>query len=97
MLRSDFTGKLQDLDTENRSMSLRKIKEELKNQRNSMFMDQKTMPLRWFFPGRGVWGRMDACMCMAESLHSSPETITTLLISYTPIQNKKILKKIFSS
>ena len=94
---SDFTGKLQDLDTENRSMSLRKIKEELKNQRNSMFMDQKTMPLRWFFPGRGVWGRMDACMFMAESLHSSPETITTLLISYTPIQNKKILQKIFSS
>ena len=54
MLRSDFTEKLQDLDTENCSMSLRKIKEELKNQRNSMFMDQKTMPLRWFFPGRGV-------------------------------------------
>ena len=54
MIRSDFTEKLQDLDTENCSMSLRKIKEELKNQRNSMFMDQKTMPLRWFFPGRGV-------------------------------------------
>ena len=29
----------------------------------------------------------------AESLHSSPETIMTLLISYTPIQNKKFLKK----
>jgi len=27
--------------------------------------------------------------CMAESLHCSPETTTTLLISYTPIQNKK--------
>ena len=24
---------------------------------------------------RGVWGKMDACICMAESLHCSPETI----------------------
>ena len=29
------------------------------------------------------------CLCMTESLCWSPETITTLLISYTPIQNKK--------
>ena len=28
-----------------------------------------------------------------ESLHSSPETIMTLLISYTPIQNNKFKKK----
>ena len=30
--------------------------------------------------GREVWGRMDTCICicMAESLCSSPETITTL-------------------
>ena len=27
------------------------------------------------------------CICMAVSLHCSPETITTLLIGYTPIQN----------
>ena len=27
---------------------------------------------------------------MAEFLHCSPETITTLLIDYTPIQNKKL-------
>ena len=39
--------------------------------------------------GRGVWGRMDTCICMAESLCCSPETTTTLLISCTPIQNKK--------
>ena len=26
--------------------------------------------------GGGVWERMDTCICMAESLHSSPETIT---------------------
>ena len=28
--------------------------------------------------GRGVWGRRDTCMCMAESLGCSLETITTL-------------------
>ena len=41
----------------------------------------------------GVWGEMDTCICMAESLRCSPETITTLLIDYTPIQNKKLKKK----
>ena len=48
--------------------------------------------------GRGVWGRMDTCICMAESLRCSPETITTLLISYTPMhkeQNKHICLKNF--
>ena len=39
--------------------------------------------------GRGVWRRMDACICMAESLHCSSEAITVLLISCTPIVNKK--------
>ena len=29
---------------------------------------------------------------MAESLRCSPETVTTLLIGYTPIQNKKVKK-----
>ena len=49
-------------------------------------------------PGwEGGWGRMDTCTCMAESLHCPPETITTVLISYTPMQNafrakNKILK-----
>ena len=36
---------------------------------------------------RGVWGRMDTCICMIESLCCSPETITTFLIGYTVIQN----------
>ena len=27
------------------------------------------------------WGRTDACICMAESLHCSPETIITLLMA----------------
>ena len=43
--------------------------------------------------GRGVWGRMGICLCVAESLRYSPETIPTLLIGYTPIQNKKFFKK----
>ena len=37
--------------------------------------------------GRGLWGRMDTCICMAESLHCLPETISTLVIGCTPIQN----------
>ena len=39
----------------------------------------------------GIWGRM--VICMAESFHCSSETITTLLISYTPIQNVFGIKK----
>ena len=42
--------------------------------------------------GRGFWGRMDTCICTAESLRSSLETVTTLLIGSTPIQNNKFLK-----
>ena len=41
--------------------------------------------------GRRVWGRMDTCVCMVESLHCSPEAITILLMGYTPRQNKKTL------
>ena len=41
----------------------------------------------------GGVGRMDTCICMAESLCCPPETITTLLISYTPTQNKNLKKK----
>ena len=29
--------------------------------------------------GRGVWGRMDTCICMVESLPCLPETITVSL------------------
>ena len=47
--------------------------------------------------GRGVCGRMNTCICMAESLCCSPETITTLLISYTPMQSKKLKNKIKKS
>ena len=44
--------------------------------------------------GSGVLGRMDPGVCMAESLHCSPETVTTLVISYTLIQNVFGVKKI---
>ena len=44
--------------------------------------------------GRGVWGRRDTCICKAESLYCLPETIKTLLIGYTPIQNVFGVKKI---
>ena len=40
---------------------------------------------------RGEW--IHVYVCMAESLCCSPETITTLLIGYTPIQHKKLKKK----
>ena len=40
-----------------------------------------------------VWGRMDACIFTAESLCCSPETVTTLLTGYTPVQNKQLKKK----
>ena len=42
--------------------------------------------------GGGFEGRMDTLIHMAESLHCSPVTITTLLIDYTPIQNDLVLK-----
>ena len=36
--------------------------------------------LRGSLDGRGIWGRKDTCVCVAESLCCSPETITTSLI-----------------
>lgn len=38
--------------------------------------------------GRGVCRRMDICICIAESLHCSPEAIPALLIGYTVLQFK---------
>ena len=42
--------------------------------------------------GKRVQGRMDTCMCMAESLCCPSETITILFIGYTLIQNDNFLK-----
>ena len=35
--------------------------------------------------GKGVWGTMGPCICMAESLCCPPETIKSLVIGYTQI------------
>ena len=43
--------------------------------------------------GRGLWGRTGTGICMAKSLHCSPETTTTLLTDYSSIQNKKFKVK----
>ena len=45
--------------------------------------------------GRRVWGGMNTYIYMAESLPSSPEIITMLLIGYTLLENKtfKLKKK----
>ena len=43
--------------------------------------------------GSGIWGRRNTCTCMAESLHCSPEAISTLsahqLYPNTKIKVKK--------
>ena len=39
--------------------------------------------------GRGVWGRMNTCIYILESLSYSPEIVATLLIGCIQIQNKK--------
>ena len=49
--------------------------------------------LRGSLDGRRVWGTVDKCMYMTESLRSSPEAITTLLIGYTPLRNKQLKRK----
>ena len=43
--------------------------------------------------GRRVWGRMNICIYMVESLHCSPESTTTLYIGYTPIKIKSLKLK----
>ena len=40
-----------------------------------------------------LWGRIDTCVYTAEYFPCSPETVTTLLIGYTPIQNVFGVKK----
>ena len=43
--------------------------------------------------GGGGWGGMVICICVTESLPCSPETTTTWLIDYIPIQNVSGVKK----
>ena len=40
--------------------------------------------------GRGVWGRMDTCICMARSFYYLPENITILLIGSTQYNIKHL-------
>ena len=47
--------------------------------------------------GRGVWGKMNGCVWLSPfaahlKLSQRCSSITTLLIGYTPIQNKKFKK-----
>ena len=40
--------------------------------------------------GRGIWGRMDICICIAEFLHCSLEAITRLLIGIAAAAAKSL-------
>ena len=42
--------------------------------------------------GMGAWGRMDSCLCMAESLPCSAETVPALFVNRL-YPNTKSLKK----
>ena len=42
--------------------------------------------------GRGVCGRMDSCICVAESLCCPPETLTALLSAIPQYKIKRFLK-----
>ena len=44
----------------------------------------------WQTGGRGVWGRMDTCMCVSETLHCSPETHNIVLYPNTKEKVNKI-------
>ena len=55
----------------------------LKQITNKNCIAQGTLLSVMWQPGwERVWGRTDTCICNAESLCCSPETVTTLLISY---------------
>ena len=64
-----------------------------------LFLQQVLGPPSSFQGGNKVYkirrqkGRMDMCICMGESIFSPPKTISTLLLVFTPIQNKKLKKK----
>ena len=38
--------------------------------------------------GRGVWGRMDACIYAAESIPCLPETVTSLSVNWIDTNTK---------
>ena len=42
----------------------------------------------WQPEWEGVWRRAHARICLAEAFRRSPETVTVLLIGYTPMQGR---------
>ena len=61
------------------------------------FTAQRLHTVAWQPGWEGAWGRMETCTRVAESLHCSPISITTLFIGYTTIKNKKFKKCYFNS
>ena len=62
--------------------------------RDLLYSNRELCSMLWSsLDRRGVWGRKDTFTCMAEFLCSPPETITTLLIGYTPTQKKNKFRK----
>jgi len=58
-----------------------------------MYSTCNSLNVMWQPGWEGSLGRMDTCVCMAEPLYCSSETITTSLIGCTPMQNKKFKKQ----
>ena len=64
-------------------------------QTRSYCITQGTLLEVMWQPGwEGVWGRIYTCISVAESFRCPPETITTLLVGYTPTWTKKLRKMI---
>ena len=81
----------------NYSLIARLLYKKLKGKDNDLFewnLEYKKVPSR-STKQLGENGYMLKISCMAESLCCSPETITTLFIGYTPIQNGLGVKKNF--
>jgi len=55
---------------------------------HSMWNSAQRRVTAWM--GGEFGGRMDTCMCVAQSFRCPPETVTTVFIGYTPTQNKKL-------
>ena len=47
--------------------------------------------------GRAIWGRMDTCVCMTESLLCSPETATSLLTGYACVLSHSSCVQFFAT
>ena len=53
------------------------------NQQGPTVQHRELCSMLWgSLDGRGVWGRMDMCICIAESLHCSAETITMFFVNW---------------